>query len=100
VLFLLEEIMKSKYARPNLIRKIYIYLHMKYCDLFHKKYLKEYVTVYKYKNKIGYFINATGFNKKDCIDKVRTIVFHSGFFNGIKTKKDIQVIAIENEVKA
>ena len=52
----------------------------------------------KYKNKIGYFINATGFNKKDCIEKVRKIVFYSGFFNGIKDKRDMQVIVIENEI--
>lgn len=89
--------MKSKYANPNIFRKIYINLRMKYCDLFNKKMIKEYTAIYKYKNKIGYFINATGFNKRDCIDKVRTIVFHSDFFNGVKNKKDIQVIVIENE---
>ena len=84
--------------KNGLCRKIYIYLHMKFCDLTGRKMIREYTAVYKYKNKIGYFINATGFNKKDCIEKVRTIVFHSGFFNGIKDKKDIQVIVIENEV--
>lgn len=89
--------MKSKYANPNILRKIYIYIHIKYCDLFHKKYIKEYTAVFKYKNKIDYFINATGFNKKDCIEKVRDIVFRSGFFDGIKNKKDIQVIVIENK---
>ena len=36
-------------------------------------------------------------NGYDCIEKVRDIVFNSGFFNGIKNKKDIQVIVIENE---
>ena len=34
--------MKSKYAYPNILRKIYIRLHMKYCKLFHKKYIREY----------------------------------------------------------
>ena len=70
---------------------------MKFCELTGKKMLKEYIAVYKNKDKIGYFTNATGFNKKDCIEKVRMIVFHSGFFDGIKDKKDIQVIVIENE---
>lgn len=59
--------------------------------------IKEYTAFYKYKNKVGYFINATGFNKRDCIDKVRTVVFDSDFFDGLKDKKDIQVIVIENE---
>ena len=81
------------------LKKIYIYLHYKYCKIFNKKMIKEYTVVYKYKNKVGYFINATGFNKRDCKDKVRTIVFHSNFFNGIKNKNDIQVIVIENEVQ-
>lgn len=84
--------------KNTLRRRIYIYLHMKLCELTGKKMIKEYTAVYKYKNKIGYFINATGFNKKDCIEKVRTIVFYSGFFNGIKDKRDMQVIVIENEV--
>ncbi len=84
--------------KNTLRRRIYIYLHMKFCELTGKKMIKEYTAVYKYKNKIGYFINATGFNKKDCIEKVRTIVFYSGFFNGIKDKRDMQVIVIENEV--
>lgn len=79
-------------------RKIYIYLHMRYCDIFHKKFIKEYIAIYKYKNKIGYFKNVTGFSKRDCENKVRTIVFHSDFFNDLKDKKDIQVIVIENEV--
>ena len=38
-------------------KKIYIYLHMKYCDFTHKKYLKKYIVVFKYKNKIGYFLD-------------------------------------------
>ena len=46
---------------------------------------------------IDYFINAIGFNKRDCIEKVRDVVFNSGFFDEIKNKKDIQVIVIENE---
>ena len=84
--------------KNTLRRRIYIYLHMKFCELTGKKMIKEYTAIYKYKNKIGYFINATVFNKKDCIEKVRTIVFYSGFFNGIKDKRDMQVIVIENEV--
>ena len=76
------------------LKKIYIYLHMKYCKITGRKMIKEYTAFYKYKNKVGYFINATGFNKRDCIDKVRTIVFHSNFFDGLKDKKDIQVIVI------
>ena len=102
------------------LKKIYIYLHMKYCKITGRKMIEkdsgvtryktllkilpkiamnkeEYTAFYKYKNKVGYFINATGFNKRDCIDKVRTIVFHSNFFDGLKDKKDIQVIVIENE---
>ena len=79
------------------LRKIYIYLHMKFCKITGRKVIKEYTAFYKYKNKVGYFINATGFNKRDCIDKVRTVVFHSNFFDGLKDKKDIQVIVIENE---
>lgn len=91
--------MKSKYANPNMLRKIYIYLHIKYCKLFHKKFIREYIAVFKYKNKVDYFLNATGFNKKDCIEKVRDLVYNSGFFDGIKDKREIQVIVIENEVK-
>ena len=78
------------------IKKVYIYIHMKICKLTGKKMIKEYLAIYKYKNKIGYFINATGFNKKDAKEKVRTIVYHSDFFNGIKNKKEIEVILIEN----
>ena len=32
---------------------------MKYCDLRHKKFLKSYIVVFKYKNKIGYFTDFT-----------------------------------------
>ena len=39
------------------LKKIYIYLHMKYCELTHKKYLKNYIVVFRYKNKIGYFLD-------------------------------------------
>ncbi len=81
------------------LKKIYIYLHMKYCELTHKKYLKNYIVVFRYKNKIGYFLDAVGMSKKDVIDKTRMIVFHSGFFNDIKDLKKIQVIAIESEDK-
>lgn len=77
-------------------KKLYIYLHMKYCELTKRKMIREYIAIYKYKNKIGYFVNATGLNKLDAKEKVRTIVYHSGFFNGIKKKKDIEVILIEN----
>ena len=80
-------------------KKIYIYLHMKYCDLTHKKYLKNYIVVFKYKNKIGYFLDAVGISKRDVIDKTRMVVFHSGFFNSLKDMKKIQVIAIESEDK-
>lgn len=80
----------------NFIKKIYIYIHMKICNITGKKMIKEYVAVYKYKNKIGYFINATGLNKIDAKNKVRTIVFHSDFFNGIKNKKEIKVLLIKN----
>ena len=89
--------MKSKYANPNILRKIYIYIYSKYCKLFNKKLIKKYIAIFKYKNKISYFINATGFNKRDCIEKVRLVVFKSNFFCGIKDKKDIQVIVIEDE---
>lgn len=78
-------------------RKIYIYLHMKYCELTNKKFLRNYIVVFKYKNKIGYFTDAVGFNKRDVIDKTRIVAFHSGFFNGLKDMKKIQVIAIESE---
>ena len=83
--------------RISILKKMYIYLKMKYCDITGKKMLKEYITVYKYKNKVGYFVGVSGLNKKDVIDKVRTIVYYSDFFNGIKNKKDIQVIVIERE---
>lgn len=79
------------------IKKLYIYLHMKYCELTHKKFLRNYIVVFKYKNKIGYFTDAVGFNKRDVIDKTRMVVFHSGFFNGLKYMKKIRVIAIESE---
>lgn len=84
--------------KKSLINKIYIHLYMKYCRITHKKFLKRYIAVYKYGNKIGFFTDAIGINKNDCIEKVRTIAYHSGFFDGIKNKKNIQVIVIENEV--
>ena len=83
--------------KVSLMKRIYIYLHMKYCDLRHKKFLKSYIVVFKYKNKIGYFTDAIGLNKKDVIEKTRVLVYHSGFFNGLKNMKKIQVIAIERE---
>ena len=83
--------------KTSLMKKIYIYLHMKYCKLRHKKFLKNYIVVFKYKNKIGYFTDAIGLNKKDVIEKTRVLVYHSGFFNGLKNMKKIQVIAIERE---
>ena len=33
------------------LKKIYIHLHMKYCELTHKKFLRNYIVVFKYKNK-------------------------------------------------
>lgn len=83
--------------KTSLMKKIYIYLHMKYCKLRHKKFLKNYIVVFKYKNKIGYFTDAIGLNKKDVIEKTRVLVYHSVFFNGLKNMKKIQVIAIERE---
>lgn len=83
--------------KTSLMKKIYIYLHMKYCKLRHKKFLKNYIVVFKYKNKIGYFTDAIGLNKRDVIEKTRVLVYHSGFFNGLKSMKKIQVIAIERE---
>ena len=82
----------------SLLNKIYIFFHIKYCKIFKKRFLKEYLAVYKYKDRIGYFLNVPGLNKKDCIKKVRTVIYNSRFFNGIKAANDIQVIAIENEV--
>lgn len=79
------------------IKKLCIYLHMKYCELTHKKFLRNYIVVFKYKNKISYFTDAVGFSKRDVIDKTRMVAFHSGFFNGFKDMKKIQVIAIESE---
>ena len=62
-------IMKSKYAYPNILRRIYIRLHMKYCKLFHKKYIREYTAVFKYKNKIDYFIRRVYWNGLLWIDQ-------------------------------
>lgn len=85
--------------KKNYINKIYISLYMKYCKFTHKKFLKRYIVVYKYGNKIGYFTDAIGINKRDVISKVRVIVFYSGFFNDLKNINDIkkiELIAIEN----
>ncbi len=79
------------------LKKVYIHLHMKYCELTHKKFLRNYIVVFKYKNKIGYFLDAVGFNKRDVIDKTRMVVFRSGFFYFLKDMRKIQVIAIESE---
>ena len=38
-------------------------------------------------------------SKKDVIEKTRMVVYHSGFFDGLKDMKKIQVIAIEREDK-
>ena len=83
----------------NIIKRIYIYIHMKYCDSTNQKFLKNYIVIFKYKNKIGYFTDAIGLNKKDVIEKTRMVVYHSGFFDGLKDMKKIQVIAIEREDK-
>lgn len=83
--------------KTSIIKKIYIYLHMKYCELTHQKLLKSYIVIFKYKNKIGFFTDAIGLNKKDVIEKTRMVVYHSGFFNGLKDMKKIQVIVIERE---
>ena len=83
----------------SIIKKLYIYLHMKYCELTHQKFLKSYIVIFKYKNKIGYYTDVIGLNKKDAIGKTRMVVYHSGFFNGLKDMKKIQVIAIEREDK-
>ena len=82
--------------RIERLKKLYIYLHMKYCDLTHKKYLKNYIVVFKYKNKIGYFLDAVGISKRDVIDKTRMVVLHSDFFNSLKDMKKIQVIVFQN----
>lgn len=83
----------------NRLKKCWIYLHLKYCEIFNKKILTEYITIFKYKNKIGYFINVPAFNKRDAKRKVRDIVKYSDFFVGenIKNVKDIQVIVIKRE---
>lgn len=70
---------------------------MKYCHITDKKMLKHYITIYKYKNKVGYFKHVIGLNKKDAIEKVRILIYNSDFFNEIKNINDIQVIAIESE---
>lgn len=81
----------------GILNKLYINLKMTYCDITGKKMLKDYITIFMYKNKVGYYVGVPALNKRDVIDKVRTIVFYSDFFDGIKNKKDIQVIAIESE---
>lgn len=79
------------------LRKIYIFLHYKWCSLLQKNVLTEYITVFKYRNNVGYFINVPAFNKKDAIRKVREIVKYSDFFYGQKINKlnEIQVIVIK-----
>ena len=84
--------------KKKLINKIYLRIYMKYCKLRHKNFLKHYITVYKYKNKIGYFTDAIGISKRDVISKVRVLVYYSGFFDEIKSLKEtkkIKVVAIE-----
>ena len=83
--------------RISIWKKMYIYLKMKYCDITGKKMYKHYTTIFKYKNKVGYFKNVLGLNRKDVIEKVRTIIYYSDFFNEIKNINDIQVIVIESE---
>ena len=86
-------------VRIKIFKKWKIYLYLKYCNLLGKKYFKNYITIFKYKNKIGYYTNVIGINKKDAIEKTRMVAYHSGFFNGLKDLKKIQVIAIESEDK-
>ena len=38
--------------KNTLRRRIYIYLHMKFCELTGKKMIKEYTAIYKYKNSV------------------------------------------------
>ena len=84
--------------KKKLISKLYIRIYLKYCELTHRRFLKHYIVIYKYRNKIGYYIDAVGLNKKDVIQKVRVLAYYSGFFNEIKNINDIkkiQVIAIK-----
>lgn len=86
--------------RKNLIDKIYIMIYMKYCKIRHKRFLKRFTVVYKFKNKIGYFTDAIGMNKKNVISKARVLIYYSGFFDEIKNFRDINkidIIAIEME---
>lgn len=82
----------------SIMNKLYLGIYIKYCRMTKKRFLKRYIVVYKYKNKIGYFTDAIGISKRDVISKVRVLVFYSGFFNEIKSLKEskkIEVIAIE-----
>lgn len=85
--------------KTSYINRIYISLYMRYCKLTNKKFLKRYIVIYKHGNKIGYFTDAIGINKRDVISKVRILIFYSGFFNDLKNINDIkkiEIIAIEN----
>ena len=83
--------------KKSLFKRIYIYLHMKICNITKQKFLKNYIVVFKYNNKIGYFTDAIGLNKKDVIKKTRVLVYNSSFFDDLEDHKKIQVIAIERE---
>ena len=83
--------------KKSLFKRIYIYLHMKICNITKQKFLKNYIVVFKYNNKIGYFTDAIGLNKKDVIEKTRVLVYNSSFFDDLEDQKKIQVIAIESE---
>lgn len=83
--------------KKSLFKRIYIYLHMKICNITKQKFLKNYIVVFKHNNKIGYFTDAIGLNKKDVIEKTRVLVYNSSFFDDLEDQKKIQVIAIESE---
>ena len=82
----------------NIVKKLYLYLHMKICKILNINFIKEYTTVFKYKNKVGYFNHVPALNKRDARKKVRNIIIYSNFFNEvINNKNDIKIIVIKED---
>lgn len=80
--------------KMNLIRKLYLNIRLKYCDIFNKDFYNKYTTIYKYKNTVGYYKHVLAISKKEAKKIVRKLLYSSDFFDASNCK-DIEVIVIK-----
>ena len=82
--------------KRSFISKLKIYLYFKYCKLSKKRFFKKYIVVFKYGNTVDYFLGVCGINKKEVIKQIELLLINSDMFD-IKSKNDVQIIAVEVE---